>query len=325
MKQSPANRNGMRVRAGARGMIVLAAPLNVAVISALADRPMRQIELRRAVGFPAETTLRAQLKRLRTFGLLESRQVNRFPAPVELQLSRAGHQLLRVADVADGWLKRSPHGPTRLGSNSAKAALKALAEAWSSTMLRALASGPRALTELDRLIAPLSYPALERRLNAMRLAGQIEPCPRTHPGTPYALTSWARYGLAPLTAAAQWERRHLRDFPPTTRLDAEAAFLLLAPLLRPAGEVAGSCRMVVDLPVNGQQGAGVIVEVAPGGVAASTTRVGRDTDAWVSGDSGAWLAALADADTAQLEFGGDSGLAQCLLDSIRAELFPNAR
>ncbi len=40
-------------------------------------------------------------------------------------------------------------------------------------MLRALAAGSLSLTELDRLIGALSYPSLERRLVAMRLAGLV--------------------------------------------------------------------------------------------------------------------------------------------------------
>ena len=44
-------------------------------------------------------------------------------------------------------------------------------------MMRALAARPLSLTELDSLISDLSYPALERRLSSMRIAGLVEAQP----------------------------------------------------------------------------------------------------------------------------------------------------
>ena len=41
-------------------------------------------------------------------------------------------------------------------------------------MMRALAARPMSLTELDSGITELSYPALERRLSSMRIAGLVE-------------------------------------------------------------------------------------------------------------------------------------------------------
>jgi len=66
-----------------------------------------------------------------------------------------------VADTVEAWLARAPAGPIPLGSEVAKAAIKALVDGWEATMLRALAARPLSLTEFDSLIAGLSYPALE--------------------------------------------------------------------------------------------------------------------------------------------------------------------
>ena len=100
-------------------------------------------------------------------------------------------------------------------------------------MLRALASGSLSLTELDGLIGALSYPSLERRLVAMRLAGLVEPVADAAKGIPYAVTGWLRQGVAPLAVAIRWERCYLPDdTEPIKRIDAETGLLLSAPMLR---------------------------------------------------------------------------------------------
>ena len=85
-----------------------------------------------------------------------------------------GRELLEVAERLELWLAQAPDGPISLESGAAKGAVKALVDGWGSTMMRALAARPLSLTELDGIIADLSYPALERRLSSMRMAGLVE-------------------------------------------------------------------------------------------------------------------------------------------------------
>jgi DNA-binding HxlR family transcriptional regulator len=314
---------GNGARSGAQALALLATPVNSLIVGALADGPERQAELRRASGSPSQTTLRAHLEGLSEVGAIIKRRRNRFPGALEFELTEAGRKLLAVKDALDHWLEFAPGGPLILGSNAAKSAIKAFVEAWSTTMLRALAAGPRSLTELDRVISPLSYPALERRLGAMRLAGQVAARPVNGRGTPYAVTDWLREGVAPLTAAIRWERRHLAsDSTPLTRVDTETAFLLAMPLLRLPTALSGSCRMAVEMP-NGRRPhlAGVLVEAKNGRLTACTTELRGSPDAWASGSSGAWLAALIEADTDSLELGGNGRLAQALLDGLHDALF----
>jgi DNA-binding HxlR family transcriptional regulator len=301
-------------------------PLNVAILRALADGPKQQAELRHATGSPAQTTLRAQLKRLVELGAIEKHRRNRFPGVLEYELTDSGRGLITVADVLERWLRHAPEGPLEIESNAAKAAVKALAGAWSSTMLRALAAGPLSLTELDRVIASLSYPALERRLTAMRLAGQLEASHSNGRGTPYGVTEWLRRGLAPLAVAAQWERRHTpQEAAPIGRLDAETAFLLTVPLLQPPPGLSGRCQVAAEIPSGSRHLAGVSIDLEDGHIASFTTTLDAKPDAWALGTSTGWLHAVIDEDLAGLDVGGDQGLARALIGCIHGALIGTDR
>jgi DNA-binding HxlR family transcriptional regulator len=260
---------------------------------------------------------------LSEIGAIAKNRRNRFPGVLELELTEPGRDLLSVTDALERWLRFAPEGPLELGTDAAKAAVKALADGWSTTIVRALAAGPLSLTELDHIIGALSYPSLERRLGAMRLADQIEAQPGNGKGTPYAVTGWLRQGVAPLAAATRWERRHFSaQSPPLTQIDTEAAFLLAAPLLHLPDDLSGSCRMAMEIP-NGREPhlAGVLMSVKEGRVVSCATRLRGNPDAWASGPTWAWLTALIEGDTDSLELGGDGFLARTFLDGLHEALF----
>lgn len=320
---STVNGSGNGARSGAQTLALLATPLNSLLLRALADGPKRQAELRHAAGSPAQTTLRAHLRGLEEAEAIAKHRRNRFPGVLEFELTDVGRDLLAVAAVLERWLDRAPEGPIEIGTGAAQAAIKALADGWSTTILRALASGPLSLTELDHIIASLSYPSIERRLGAMRLADQIEARPGNGRGTPYAVTGWLRQGVAPLAAAARWERRYRAAVaPPLTRIDTEAAFLLAMPLLRLPPDLSASCRMGVEI-LSGQTRklAGVVIDVKEGRVASCATRLRGQPDAWAYGSTEAWLDALIEADSDRLELGGDGRLARTFLDGLHRALF----
>lgn len=315
--------DGTKARSGAQTIVLLSAPVNVRILRSLAEEPKQQAELQRQCGLPAQTTLRAQLKRLVEIGALEKHRRNRFPGMLEYELTAVGRELSLVASVLWGWLEGAADGPLTFEDNAAKTAIKALAEGWSTTMLRALAAGPLTLTELDRVITAHSYPALERRLAALRLAGLVEAQESTSRGTPYAVTDWLRLGLAPLAAAARWERRHLASVAaPFAPIDIEATFLLAAPMLRLPEELSGSCRMAAQVP-NGRKPrlAGVVHEIENGSLTGCSTKLSGNADAWALGSVGAWLDAVIDADIDRLEVGGDCRLGRALLDALHETLF----
>ncbi len=322
MAASTANASGDRARSGAYALLLLAAPLNVAILRALADGPKRQSDLRRSSGAPPKTTLRAYLNELIAIDVIATRPRDDFAGALEYQLTGAGSDLLFVARVLEDWLANAPLGPVELGSNPAKSAIKAFGEGWSTGMLRALAAGPRTLTELDRLFVAISYPSLEWRISALRLTEQVEACPGNGRGTPYAVTRWLCQAVAPLTAAVRWERRHrAAGTPLLSWLDLEAIFLLSAPLLSMPKSLSGVCRLAAELPTGDQRDlAGVDIVVREGEIASYTTRLTGAADASLIGQPGSWLNALTEPETGRLEFGGDSHFARTALDSLHQAL-----
>ena len=307
-------------RAGVHALSLLSTPFNAAAVAALGQGPRPLIELRRETGSPPQTTMRGHLRLLAAEGVVTKSREKDFPGRVDYELTESGRDLLLVAQVLARWLADSPEGPIELGSNAAKNAIRALAEGWGTNIIRALATRPLTLTELDTVISGLSYPSLERRLGAMRTLRQIEPLQVSSRGTPYAVTDWLRKSIAPLTAAARWERRRMRERAPAiTSRDVEAAFLLTLPLLRMPPEASGTCRLAVST-LNGDQ-AGVIALVRDGTAASCGTRLDAKTDAWALGPSGSWLSAVIECDVASLEIGGRSDLAATLVEGLHRELF----
>ena len=235
-------------RTGGQALALLAAPLNVEILRALEDEPRNLLDLRQAVGSPPQSTMRVYTRALAELGVLERRRRNEFPATAEYSLTKAGGALIAVADVLETWLQTAPQGPLTIGSVAAKSATRALVGGWSANIVRALAARSLTLTELNILIPKISYPSLERRLGAMRLANLIEAQPSDGRGVPYQATEWLHRSVLPLTAAIAWEQRHLQE--PEAKIggiDAEAAFLLAVPLISLGSGVTGRCRLSVEV------------------------------------------------------------------------------
>jgi DNA-binding HxlR family transcriptional regulator len=295
----------------------------VAVLHALSGGACPLSELRRSAGSPAQTTLRALLRQLGAIGATERHRLDRFPSSVQYELTPAGADLTRVLATLEHWLALAPQDPPPPGSAPARSAIKALAEAWSTLILRAIAARPLSLTELDGVIASLSYPAIERRLAAMRLVGQIETAASDNRRTPYEVTDWLRAGVAPLIAAARWERLHLPDVtPPFGRIDFEAALLLASPLVRLLdSSSSGTCRIAASTDGEQRRLAGATICVDAKGSVSGVAPTEVDVDAWAIGPTGALLTALVEGDLTGLQIGGDRRLAQSLLQEIHSSLF----
>jgi len=311
------------VRSGAQTLILLSTPLNASILNELSKGPSsRQLDLRRATGSPAQSTLRTHLNRLVDIGVIVKHRRDRFPGVLEFILTDAGTELLAVARMVDQWLGSRPSEPTNLGTMPAKAAIKALVESWSTTILRALAAGPLSLTELDRVISTCNYPTLERRLSAMRLAGQVVARPGNGRGTPYAVSDWLRRGVGVIAEAARWEQRHLPGAGnPLGRIDIEAIFLLALPLVRLPDDLGGSCRLAVELNAGPRRAmAGALVDIENGRLARCNTSLDGYPDAWITGTTSAWLNALTKANIDSLELGGDGHLTRHILSGLHRAL-----
>jgi DNA-binding HxlR family transcriptional regulator len=310
-------------RAGGYVLSLFSKALQGLVLRALAEGPMRLADLRKEVGGPAQTTLRGNLDSLIAIGALEKRQTNGRASIVGNALTPIGRELIVVADTIDAWLARAPGGPIGIESEIGKAAVKALVSGWGSTMLRALATGPFSLTELDNLITAFSYPALERRLGAMRLAGCVTAVQGNGGGTPYVVTDWLRQGMAPLLAAVRCERcRMPRDTAPMTRLDVETILLLIVPLVDFDPEADG----VSQLAVNGGGGsdwrsAGIRFTAREGQLADRTSRLETGGENWIRGSAADWLNALVKGGSGRLEVSGDRALTLDVVEGLHRALF----
>jgi len=304
-------------RAGAVSLSLLSAPLNVHLLRALEDGPLALIDLRRAVGSPPQSTMRVYSRTLVEIGTLERQRQASFPGTVEYANTESGNALLKIGEILEEWLHQSPEGPISLGSTASKSATKALVDGWSSNIIRAIAAKPLSLTDLNRLIPRVSYPSLERRLGALRLANLVEPHPGEGRGTPYRATPWLRRAIIPVVAGAWWERRHLVEPPLVGRLDVEAAFLLAIPSVDLPDGTNGKCRLAVEIqggsaPVF----AGVLISVEDGKVISCSSRLEGEADGWASGGAASWMRRMGGVD-GDLEIGGDAELTRELIEAIR--------
>lgn len=311
------------MRAGAHALSLLSIPLNADVLSTLAEEPRPLIDLRRDVGLPPQTTMRGHLRTLTRTRVLERQQQAGFPGTVNYGLGPAGDDLLVVARALHGWLARSPGGPVPLGGPAAKGVIKALVQGWSCSIVRALASRPLSLTELNKLITGLNYPSLERRLGALRAAGLIEPCPGHSRSTPYRASAWLRQAIAPLAAAARWERRHAPDeTAPIGRIDVEAAFLLTLPMLELPADLSGGCRLAVETRAGELGMTGATVRFSEGRIESCLARLEGEAGTGACGTAMAWIDAVEQADPDRLEIRGDHDFVVAILGGLQEVLRP---
>jgi DNA-binding HxlR family transcriptional regulator len=308
MAPSDATSEG-EVRAGSLVLALFANPLNVLILRAHVEGPLRLAGLHEKIGWAAHTTLRAALTHLGEIGAL-ARPEGGSRFAVENELTAAGEEMLVVAEVVETWLARAPDGPIALESEAAKGAIKALTGGWGSTLIRALANRAFTLTELDSLIPSVSYPSLERRVARMRSTGQIEPVQADGRGTPYVVTEWLRRSVAPLVAAGRCERRHLPDkSAPITNVEVEAAFMLAIPLVSLPKTANGTCMLAAhpeagETHVNGHNLAGVTVEVERGEVVSCAPQVNGSPPTWALGSAEEWLDGVIDGGLEAMRFSG---------------------
>lgn len=314
------------LRAGARPLVLLATTLNYLIVKALAREPLRLAELRQATGLPAQTTLRGHLASLDALGVVAKRPANEAPYAVASELTPLGRELLIVAASLESWLELAPDGPISLESAAARGVIKAFVDGWASSILRALAERPMSLTELDGVIAGLSYPALERRLSSMRMAGLVEVAPGNGNGTPHRVTDWARQGVVPLAASGHCEQVHMRPLAaPLTGVDIEAGFMLSLPLVGLPPEAAGRCYLTVEGdPTNDRDRSGVEVTIAGGRVIGCASGLVAGAGQYAVGSAATWFSALRERRTELLDYAGGQLPQQLVCGLHEALLAPDA-
>ncbi|HET9162085.1 MAG TPA: winged helix-turn-helix transcriptional regulator [Solirubrobacterales bacterium] len=313
------------MRAGAQTLTLLGVPRTFLILAALGEGPKGQTDLRGAAGTPAQSTLRGQLKQLEATGAILRRRRDAFPGAYEYSLTKAGDELLTVARHLGAWLAKGPEGPLEIGSEPARAAIKGLVDAWLARMLEPLAGdGPLSLTALDARLTTVTYPSIERRLETMRLAGQLEATERDGGGIPHSLTHWCRQGMGPLFAAAHWERRHRPEgAEPLTRLELETGCKVVAPLLALPPATAGDIQTALTRRARNARPPRFLglLEIENGTLNFSQARSRRKPDAGASGGEDAWFAALLDGERGSLRMSGDTRLVERLLERAHESVF----
>lgn len=238
------------------------------------------------------------------------------------RVSSAGREALFVAQVVERWLQRAPHGPLSFDDPEAEGTVAALAEGWSATVVHMLAREPMTLGELDEAIDGLGRRALERHLGAMQRARQIEALTDSGEAI-YALTDWARAGIAPLIASARLERRDPKEgMAPIDALDVDAGFRLSLPLITLPRELSGTCRLGLNLEEDESVSlTGVTARIEEGRVVSCWDGLETEADAWAAATAAAWLDTVIEPDAKRVRTGGDRWLSAAVLLGLHKTLF----
>jgi len=287
-------------------------PFTLAALYALQDGPQPLEALRAQFGSPPPTTLRGQIRVLTSSGAVEKQRHGGFPGGFDYHLSTPGTELIEVAKALSDWLQGVYGGPVSLTSGTGRRTTRVLIDAWRSGIPHALAASPRSLTELSGLIHDLSYPALERRVAAMRRARLLESTRREGPG-PLRITKRLRLGVRPLAAAWRWESRWGWDAPAATAEELDTALLLALPLVELPISITGTC----GLKVGDSPGLSVVIE--QGAVTVRRKQAGAP-EACGAGGIDAWIAAILDGHISALRLAGDELLASELLTGMHKKL-----
>jgi DNA-binding HxlR family transcriptional regulator len=315
-----------RLRAGGRALLLLADPVSVSIVRQLASGPLESAQLLDRVDYTSRSTYFERMRDLEDLSLIGRTRRGEVPPVAECRLETSGERLLPVARRLDAWLADAPHGPLRLGEAYATTTVKALAVAWGSTLLRWLAERPRTLNELEQLIHVFGYRKLERILRDLVKAGLLERVAIKGRLTPYGVTGWARWAAGLLTAAMRWERDEIaRRSASVSSIEAEGVMLLGLPLIELPAGINGTCALLIDADLPGKEGlCGALVRLmsghpvsweAAGGIEREV--IERKADCWVRGSTLAWLGAHPSVPGQPFRTGGDTGLAEKIMDALR--------
>ncbi len=249
-------------------------------------------------------------------------------SPVEVipghsfRVSSAGREALFVAFVVERWLQSAPHGPLSFEDPEAEGTVAALADGWSATVVHMLAREPMTLRELDDAIDGIGRRALKRHLEAMQSTRQIEAFTESGEAI-YALTDWARAGIAPLIASARLERRNpMEGMAPIDALDVDAGFRMSLPLIALPPELSGTCRLGLNLEEDESASlTGVTVRIEEGRVVSCRDGFQAEANAWAAATAAAWLDTVIEPDAKRVRTGGDRWLSAAVLNGLHKTLF----
>jgi DNA-binding HxlR family transcriptional regulator len=249
-----------------------------------------------------------------------------------LRVSSGGREALFVGSVVEEWLRRSPQGELDYDTPAGKAAVAALAQAWSATVVHMLAREPMSFGELHRAVEGVSRRALKRQLATMESFEQVVAFPGPSGQPLYMLTDWLRAGIAPLIASARLERRNpMEGFAPIDALDVEAGFRLSLPLIELPKELTGSFWLGLNLreedddrPADEEPKpglTGVTARIDQGEIVSCEAGLAGEADAWAAGSANEWLDTVIEPDAKLVRTGGDRWLTGAVVRALHKTLF----
>jgi DNA-binding HxlR family transcriptional regulator len=194
-------------------------------------------------------------------------------------------------------------------------ALDLVGDKWTLLIVRDLSAGPRRFVELQRVLPGISTEQLRSRLNRMVADGMLtrKRYREVPPRVDYALTEQAYDLMSVLGELARWGYEWAWSPPTETESVDLAAIFRLAPGLVRAEELAGT----VELTVEGNGGCCCAITLAPDETTVHECGSSRQTDAWITGNRDAWIAALCPSrDRRDLDITGNTRLAETLLDGL---------
>jgi len=301
-----------RSRAGGEVLSLLSDALNSSILRALMGGPLPVPELGRRLGPTSRTTRFSRLRDLERLGIIRRKKRPGTPPVAYCGLSSAGRELLPVVRRFARWLAESPDAPSSPDELDGARAIKALAVAWNTTILRWLAERPCSVTELGSLSPrDVTYHEVRAARESLSAAGMISPVASDERGQPYAASEWTRRAAGCIAAAMRWERAFLTDTRPLAPAEAEGLLRLLLPLveIQPTLQ-SGVCVLRIDR----HDDLSVLVEdgrIAPCDLPPSHPRVSQ-----VSGDAEAWSRAVLDGRTDSLRMRGGIHLTAALTGGL---------
>jgi DNA-binding HxlR family transcriptional regulator len=189
--------------------------------------------------------------------------------------------------------------------------------------VRDLAGGPRRFVELQRVLPGISTEQLRSRLNRMVADGLLtrQRYREVPPRVDYELTERARDLLPVIAALGRWGYRWAWGPPrPGEAIDV-GAILRCVPGLDVSPHLRGSVELVVT---RGADPEDIYVLHTVDGTVGYEERSAPEADAHVVGPERAWVEAFGvDGSRTELEFTGDSRMAEALLDEVVAEVTRN--
>jgi DNA-binding HxlR family transcriptional regulator len=188
-------------------------------------------------------------------------------------------------------------------------------------IVRDLAAGPRRFVELQRVLPGISTEQLRSRLNRMVADGMLtrKRYREVPPRVDYELTERARELMPILGELARWGYDWAWSAPRSSEaVDIGAIFRLAPGLVHPEPGLDGTVELYVSDAKHGGEAASYTLSVSAGRITLEERQSER-SDARVSGDTAAWIAAFSpDHDRGGLQISGDHGLAERLLDGLVA-------